>query len=129
MTADGLAQRLTQATEQMPAIGHLHGPWSSAPCSLGIKVGAITRDNPDPRVALQPVGHAVRIAIRQQIQTAIPLQIADDRYIPLPAPPRPILDAENRGSSEIRHRPRPHHPNQHNPATWQPPPGRTAKTR
>src|SRR3546814_20295744 len=99
MTADGLAQRLTQATEQMPAIGHLHGPWSSAPCSIGIKVGAITRDNLDPRVAIQPVGHAVRIAIRQQIQNAIALQIADDRSLPLPAPPRPLLAAHNRGSS------------------------------
>src|SRR3546814_18419030 len=109
MTADGLAQRLTQATEQMPAIGHLHGPWSSAPCSIGIKVGAITRDNLAPRVALQPVGYAVRIAIRPQLQTAIALQIADDRSPPLPAPPRTTVDAATPRPREIRDRRRPPH--------------------
>jgi hypothetical protein len=112
MAADGLAQRLTQATEQVPAIGHLHGAGRAATGSIGIKAGAITRDNLDPWVALQPVGHAVRVAVRQQIQNAIALQVADDCSIPLSAPPRPIIDAYNRGGNEIRHRGRPDHSEQ-----------------
>lgn len=107
-----LAQCLTQATEQMPAIGHLDGSWRPAPCSLGINSSAITRDNLDPWPALQPVGHAIRVAIGQQIKNAISLQVADDRSVALSAPPRPIVDAHDRRGNETRHRRRPDHPQQ-----------------
>jgi hypothetical protein len=96
----------------MPAICHLHGSWRPAPCAIGIETGTITRDNLDPWPALQPSGYAVCVAIRQQIKNTITLQIADNRSIPLSAPPRPIVDAYDRGGNEAGHRRRPDHPEQ-----------------
>jgi len=87
-------------------------PRRPAPGAIGIKASAITRDNLDPWPALQPGGHAVRVAIRRQIKNTITLQIADDRSIPLSAPPRPIIDTHDRGGNEAGHRRRPDHSKQ-----------------
>src|SRR5690606_14993251 len=101
MAAHSLAQCVPQSAEQMPAISHLNSVWRPAPCSIGIKAGAIACDDLNPRIAPEPAGYAVRVAIGKQIQNAIALQIADDRSIALAAAPCPIIDADNGRGDKI----------------------------
>lgn len=92
LAADGQAQRVAQVLEKMPVVGHLRCIGSTATGALS-KTPARSRGDLDARIVFQPdvkgVGlnfsgrptprcDRVGISIRQQIEDAVALQIADD---------------------------------------------------
>src|SRR3954467_8336521 len=76
----------------MPAIGHLRRLRSALPSPLRIEAGPIPRDDLDTGMTFQPGGHSLGAAIRQYLDDAVALKIAQDRAVPLTAPPRPIIN-------------------------------------
>src|SRR4051812_37863981 len=47
----------------------------------------------------QPVRHAVRLAVGQQVDDAVAFEIADDRAVAGAAPPGPVVEADDPGAS------------------------------
>ena len=100
MSSNEVAHRLPQIAEQMPAIGDLCGIGGSAARAIGINASSIPRDNLNPGMLLQPPCHAVRVPVGQEINHAVPLEIANDCTVACASPPRPVINANNTGGNQ-----------------------------
>ena len=88
-------KRLAKIMQKVPSVSNLHGLRRAAAGTFGIETGAVTGHDLNAGMALQPFCDRVRVSIRQKINNAIALQIADDRPVSLPAAPGPIVDADD----------------------------------
>ena len=89
------AKGLAKIMQKVPSVSNLHGLRRAAARTFGIKTGAVSGHDLNAGMALQPFCDRVRVSIRQKINNAIALQIADDRPVSLPAAPGPIVDADD----------------------------------
>jgi hypothetical protein len=101
---DDSGQRRRQIDEQMKAIRHLNGARRRLARRAGILAASVATDDRDPRMRAQPSREGVLRAIRQEINHATALEIAENRPVHAPLRPRPIIHAEHarrRGGAQI----------------------------
>ena len=94
---DGCLQGVAEMAEQMPTVRDLDRRGRTAPDPIGIRARPIAGDHLDPGVPAQPVGDGAGLAIRQQIDDAVALEIADDGAVTGATPPCPIIDPDHTG--------------------------------
>src|SRR4051812_18363329 len=80
----------------MPPIGDLDGLWRSLAGSVAIGAGAIAHDDLDGRMVLQPGGQGLGLAVGQQVDDPITLQVAQDRAVALAFAPGPVITPRTR---------------------------------
>ena len=97
MPASGVAQRVTEIAQQVPAVGDLDSARSAATGTISVGTGPIAGDDLDTGIALEPCLDAAGMAIRQQVDNLVTLEIADDRSIALTAAPRPVVYTDDPG--------------------------------
>ena len=88
----------------MEAIGDLDRRGGTGGRALGKCAGAIAANDLNGWKGLQPGGHRRRCAVRQHINRLTAFQIHDQRAIGLPAPARPLVDADDLGRRWRRQR-------------------------
>lgn len=89
--------RISEIAEQVPTISDLNNARRALANAVGINAGSITRDNLDTRVIAQPSGHRRGVAVRQEINHLIRLQVHEHRAVTMAAPPCPVVDSKNPG--------------------------------
>jgi len=79
----------------MPAVCDLNRLWKSTHNGAAISAIAISGDAFNAGVVTEPSFNGGRRAIGQKVDHATPLEIADQRAVPLPFAPSPIIDADD----------------------------------
>ena len=102
MGYDCTAQPFTQVPQKVPAVRDLHGLRSGPACSFGVDPATVAADDLRPWMLSEPLGHAVRIAIRQQVDHLARFEIAQDRAVAMAFAPGPVVDAKHARSSNQR---------------------------
>lgn len=87
---------------QVPAIRDLRGLWAAFGGCLNVSGAAVTRDDRDGGLLGQPLLQRCRLTIRQEVDDAVPLQVADNRAIAVTAPPCPIINTDDAGAGTAR---------------------------
>ena len=77
---------------EVPSIGDLHGVRAALIGRLPVGGAAITCDHPDRWPVREPRRNSRRFAVRQNVNDAAPLEIADDGSIAMTPPPGPIIN-------------------------------------
>ena len=91
---------LSQVLQQVPAVRDLHGPGGSLRRRLGVGRRTIPADDFDAGMGLEPRGHGVRVAVGEEVDNVTAFQVHDDRAVPLPLAPGPVIDPHTtRGDS------------------------------
>ena len=78
-----------------PAVADLDGIRSPPADAVGIAAGAITGNDLSTGMILQPGRNRVTLAVRQQVDRPVALQIDDDGAVALAPPPCPVIDADD----------------------------------
>jgi hypothetical protein len=81
----------------MKAVRNLFGLRGPAPGGIGVDLRSITAHHLDLRLRAQPRGARFRAPISQQVHRPARFKINQDGAVALPAPPGPIINAEQRG--------------------------------
>jgi hypothetical protein len=102
MTEEHVLECVAGVLEQMPAIRDLHSVRCSLPCSLGVHLGAVTRDEPHGRMRAKPLRDRVHVARGKNVDDAPSIEINDDGSIAVASAQREVVDA-NRAWSCVLH--------------------------
>ena len=97
-------KRVREIFQEMPAIRNLQGMGRTITNRLRIGLGSVTGDNLDPWMVAQPLTHAFRSSVRQEVNDVSTLMVNQDGSIPLSLPYCPIVDAQNPWSWMFRQR-------------------------
>lgn len=79
----------------MPAIRHLLRRRECGLDDLGVGSGAISGNDLNGRVGAQPIGNRSRLSAFKYLDWFTPLKVDDDRSVVMPAPDRPVVDADD----------------------------------
>jgi hypothetical protein len=81
---------------QVKAIGHLNSTGRALLATFGVRTGSIAHDDLDARVSAQPIGEDLRIAIIEQIDGFMRLEVHQQGSVsPLFAPQSNVVHAQN----------------------------------
>src|SRR5664280_2143091 len=94
---------LAEVVKNVPAVGNLHGVRHGRRRSLGIQAGSIPADNLCSRVSSKPLRSALRAAVWQQINNLAALQVTENRAVPMPLTPCPVVDSQHPRCMSGRH--------------------------
>jgi hypothetical protein len=86
---------IIEVAQEMPPIADLDGIRSPTADAVGIAAGAITGNDLSTGMILQPGRNRVTLAVRQQVDRPVALQIDDDGAVALAAPPGPVINADD----------------------------------
>ena len=86
---------LAEVAEQVPSIGDLDGIRGTLPDAIGVGAGMIAGDDLDARPVPQPGGNGGGLAVGQQIDHPVGLDVDRHRAVAAPAPPGPVIDSED----------------------------------
>jgi hypothetical protein len=86
---------IIEVAQELPPIADLDGIRSPTADAVGIAAGAITGNDLSTGMILQPGRNRVTLAVRQQVDRPVALQIDDDGAVALAPPPRPVIDADD----------------------------------
>ena len=75
MAVEDPLQGVAQVAQQMETVGDLHGFRRAETSSFGIAAGAVTGDDLYAGMISQPGGNGLGVAIGQQVDGPVPLQI------------------------------------------------------
>ena len=90
-------QGLTEITEEVPAICHLHGLRCTLPYGISIGASTVTGDNLDPAMPLQPGRERAGLAVRQQVDDFVAFQVDQDGSVVRPRRHAQSSTASTRG--------------------------------
>jgi hypothetical protein len=79
----------------MPAIGDLDRVWERVLSGQNVTAAPIPSDNGNLRLARKPGLGCRRLAIRQEGDGLVALEIGDERPIPMITPPGPVVGPDN----------------------------------
>jgi hypothetical protein len=79
----------------MPTIRDLHRLRASPRYRIPIPGASVTRDDSDSMMAGQPRLDRCRLAIRQKVNNAATLEVADNGAVALPPLPREVVNTNN----------------------------------
>ena len=98
---DGVAE----VAKQMPPVRHLHGIWRTLPGTIRIGAGPVAGHDLDAGVPLEPSRQGLGLAVRQQVEHAVPLEVDEHGPVAMAASPGPIIDPEHaHGRPRLRRR-------------------------
>src|SRR5262249_45581035 len=80
---------------QMPAIGHLDRLWRTFSGRLRRSWGAITADDLDSRVSLEPVNQRLRFPLRAQLNDPALLEVDQDGAVVVALAEGPVINPEH----------------------------------
>src|SRR5260370_23395147 len=95
MRLERVVQRLTHVAQQVPPIGDLDGSWCGLPSGFRIDPSTVSTDDLRTRVLSKPGGYGLGLAIRQQVDDLLRLQIAQNGSIAVTFSPGPVVDAKH----------------------------------
>jgi hypothetical protein len=104
MTEQHVLECVASILEQMPAIGDLHSVGCSSPCSLGVHLGAVPRDEPHGRMRAKPLRDRVYIARGKDVDDAPSIEIDDDGSVAVATTQREVVDADRAWSCVLHSR-------------------------
>jgi len=81
----------------MPVINDLSGFGRGFCGCLSVRRRTVPADDFDTRMIVEPLLYGFGIAVRQEINDIAPLQIHDNRSVPLPSDPGPVIDPNKTG--------------------------------
>jgi len=81
-------KRIREIFQQVPAVGNLQRMGRTITNRLRIGLGSVTGDNLDPWMVAQPLTHAFRGSVRQEVNDVSTFMINQDGSIPLSLPYR-----------------------------------------
>ena len=84
MPVEHPGQSIAEVAQQVPPIRDLDGFGRAAANRFGVSTGAVTRDDIDAGMVAQPSPDRLRLAVRQDIDGAVALEIDDERAVALP---------------------------------------------
>ncbi len=84
-----------QPSGHTPPVRDMDGIGCPAPAAVGVGRTPVTGDHLHAGVGLQPGGEAVRLAVGQQVNDGMTLQVNEDRAVALAALPGPIVHTEH----------------------------------
>jgi hypothetical protein len=90
-----LSQRVREVLEQMKAIRDLNGIRGSLPSALRVGAAAVTSNDLDAGMRLQPVGQCLGPPIGEQVDHAAALEVHQDRAILLAFALGPVVHPEH----------------------------------
>jgi hypothetical protein len=108
----GIEKDPARVLHQVPAIGHLCRVGQRPGDGRAVAAAAVTGDNLDPGTIGQPGLDGGGLAVGKDINDPMPLEVADNRSVAMPALPRPVVDADNPRCRLRDHRPGANHPQQ-----------------
>lgn len=108
MMGDDRTQGDAEVTQQVEAIEDVLGLRCARACALGEDVGAVAGDDLDARVGAQPRGDAPGVPVGQEIEDGVTFEVDDHRAVAAPAPPGPLVDADDARLGLPRQRRRTH---------------------
>lgn len=88
---DGVAQ----VAQQMPAIRDLDGIRGALARTVGIGAGPIARDHLYTGVLAQPGGQSLGLAVWQEVNDGVALQVDQRRAVVVAAAPGPVVNAQH----------------------------------
>jgi hypothetical protein len=92
--AKGL-NRIPKIAEEVPTIGDLDGARGTLTNAIGIGASTITSDDLNAGPITQPRGDGRSLAIGQEINHLVRLEVDQHRAVATTASPCPIIDAED----------------------------------
>jgi hypothetical protein len=92
---DALLDGLGHVLPQVEPVGDLDRVRCPGPGSVGVRAGAVSADDLDPRVGGQPVGQGLGVASFEEVQRGAGLDVDDQRAVVLAAPGREVVDPED----------------------------------
>ena len=81
--------------QQVPPVCDMDGIRRTAPAAIGVAGATVAGDDLNTGMGLQPRCKAVRLAVGQQVNDGMMLQVDEDRAVTLPSLPRPVVDPEH----------------------------------
>jgi hypothetical protein len=90
-----LGQGVAEVAQQVPAVGDLDRLRRAAADAVGVGAGAVTRDDLHAGVGPQPRPDGLRVAVGQQVDRAVALQVDDERAVAPATAPGPVVDADD----------------------------------
>jgi len=100
-------QGVAEVAQKVPAICNLNGLGRAAANAVGVSTGAVTRDDLDAGMVVQPSPNRLRLTVGQNIDRTVALQIDDERAVMLAPAPSPVIDADDARRRRRRQRRRP----------------------
>jgi hypothetical protein len=101
-------QGLAEVLDEMEPVHNLHGLRHPPANAVGIEVAAIAADHGDGGMLGQSRRDGRGRAVRQQVHDTVIREIHQDGAVPMPPPPRPLIDADGLQGLHRGHRSRPH---------------------
>jgi hypothetical protein len=95
MHTEDLLEGCRHMLEPMKAVGDLRGRGSPLPHAGGISFGAVTGDNLDAGMGLEPRGDGFSGAIFQHVKGTAPSELDKDGAVAMACAPRPVVDAND----------------------------------
>jgi hypothetical protein len=92
--AHGGAHGLAEVAQQVPAIGDVHGLRRTAPGAVGVDVGPVAGDHLHAGVVAQPGGERAGVAVGQEIDDGVALEVDQDGAVAAALAPRPLVHPE-----------------------------------
>ena len=90
-----LQERRADVSKQMPSVGDHQRLRRALRSPLTVSAATVAANNFDRGMSREPIRHGAAFPIRQQVDRAAALEIADDRSIALPLQPSEIVDADH----------------------------------
>ena len=88
-------QGSAEIAQQVEAIQDLAGLRGADSRALGEHLGAVTSDNGNVGMPMQPSRDALGGAVGQKIENRVPLQVDEHGAVAAAAPPRPLIDTDH----------------------------------
>lgn len=117
MMGDDRTQGDAEVTQQVKTIEDMLGLRRARAGALGEDVGAVASDDLDARMGAQPRGDAPGVTIGQEIEDGVTFEVDEHGAVAAPAPPSPLVDADNAGLGLCRQRRRTHEAHEVSPLT------------
>lgn len=108
MMGDDRAQGDAEVTQQVKTIEDVLGLRRARAGALGEDVSAVASDDLDARMVAQPRGDAPGVTVGQEIEDGMTFEVDDHGAVAAPAPPGPLVDADDAGLGLRRQRRRTH---------------------
>jgi hypothetical protein len=95
MPAHDALDGVAAIAEKMPAIGDVDRFGRALPCALGIHICPVSGDDLNAGMVAQPSGESLGLAIRQQVDDPVALEVDENGSIAAGAAPRPLINTKN----------------------------------
>src|ERR1700722_7244071 len=79
----------------MPSVCDLQRVLCVLARAIGVSSCAATSDNLDTRMPKEPISHSLGLSVGEPVDDSISLKIYQDRAIPMPTTPGPVVDGKH----------------------------------